>query len=309
MISPKHIELYIQNKRYFKLYEKQRQIQVNSALQNFIFFRLYFVKFSLLSLLAAVCFIALMQQVAGQPVAITSTADSAAYIYSDSALPKLRTISDSSLEYFRNNPGFDYSRDAQKGLSWSDLLQRWLLELFDDIFSSKGVRGAWETGKYILMAVAVAAIIFLFSKTGVRSLFIRSSGVISAPGITTENIHEIDFSAFIAEAVAAGNFARAVRLLYLQTLKQLADAELVVWKPEKTNRDYEREIRKTAPQSSEKFIFLTDIFERICYGKQSVTSQEYKQISAVFENYFTILRLGKDIDVRHKIFGKKEPAE
>lgn len=258
----------------------------------------------------AIFLIALLSVAVGRTKQAENTVyTSVPHISKGLAVSEPRVITDSVLERFRNDSEFDYSKEAQKGLSWSDLFQRWLLELLEDIFSSKGVRGAWGITKYILIAAAALAIIFLFSKTGIRSLFSRSDTVSSSKGTITENIHEIDFSASIAEAVSDGDYVRAVSLLYLQTLKYLADAEIIAWSPEKTNRDYEREISKNAPQSKEDFIFLTNIFERVCYGKYNVTSREYKQISDGFENYFVIYALEKEVDSRRKIFGRKDSAE
>ena len=57
-----------------------------------------------------------------------------------------------------------------------------------------------------------------------------------------ENIHEVDFATRLAEAEAAGNCRLAVRLGYLQLLKQLTDRGLIHWQPDKTNHAYLAEL-------------------------------------------------------------------
>jgi len=58
-----------------------------------------------------------------------------------------------------------------------------------------------------------------------------------------EYIHETDLDRFLREALAASNWPLAVRLYFLQTIKQLSEREAIVWSKEKTNRDYLREMR------------------------------------------------------------------
>jgi hypothetical protein len=75
-----------------------------------------------------------------------------------------------------------------------------------------------------------------------------------------ENIHVVDFEKEIARAVAAGDFTRASRLLYLQTLKHLSDRGRMEWQPQKTPTQYAMEVKDDA------FTRLTHLFLPIRYG-------------------------------------------
>jgi hypothetical protein len=59
-----------------------------------------------------------------------------------------------------------------------------------------------------------------------------------------ENIHEINFPEAILKLEKQHDYRSAIRYHFLQALKKLSDKNLITWNPEKTNRDYLREIEK-----------------------------------------------------------------
>ena len=87
------------------------------------------------------------------------------------------------------------------------------------------------------------------------------------------NIHEIDFDTRIAAARQAGNRREVCRLLYLQTLKRLADAEMIDWRPFKTPSQYTREV--TDPALRE----MTNAFLRVRYGNFEATDGLCQQMA------------------------------
>ena len=58
-----------------------------------------------------------------------------------------------------------------------------------------------------------------------------------------DTIYGVDFPGGIAEALSRQDYREAVRLLYLQTLKQLSDAERIDWQLYKTPTQYLNEVR------------------------------------------------------------------
>ncbi|MBP8239580.1 MAG: DUF4129 domain-containing protein [Saprospiraceae bacterium] len=91
-----------------------------------------------------------------------------------------------------------------------------------------------------------------------------------------EYIHETDLERFLREALAASNWPLAVRLYFLQTIKQLSEKEAIVWSKEKTNRDYLREMRghRLGPQ----FRDVTRQYERVWYGNQPLAAEEFARL-------------------------------
>jgi hypothetical protein len=96
-----------------------------------------------------------------------------------------------------------------------------------------------------------------------------------------EYIHETDLERFLREALAASNWPLAVRLYFLQTIKQLSEKEAIKWSKEKTNRDYLREMR--GHRLWEAFRDVTRQYERVWYGNQALTSEEFARLEPEFK--------------------------
>ena len=107
--------------------------------------------------------------------------------------------------------------------------------------------------------------------------------------ITLDNveqyIHESDLDRFLREALAAGNYALAVRLYYLQVIKHFSETGAIRWSREKTNRDYLREMKDH--RLGRAFREATRHYERVWYGNEaldgagfSALEPSYKQLIA-----------------------------
>ena len=98
-----------------------------------------------------------------------------------------------------------------------------------------------------------------------------------------ENIHEINFDEAIEKAIASHNYRLAVRLLYLKCLKQLSDASLIAWTPEKTNNAYINELSDAGQRLS--FKVLTRQFEYVWYGEFYIDDNVFKNINLMFQQF------------------------
>ncbi len=79
----------------------------------------------------------------------------------------------------------------------------------------------------------------------------------------------------IREAEARGDFGTAIRLHYLSILQALERTKWIIWKREKTNREYTREL-KPAPFNQD-FQQATRIFDRVRYGEYFPDEKQYRQ--------------------------------
>lgn len=100
-----------------------------------------------------------------------------------------------------------------------------------------------------------------------------------------EDIENIDISGLLEQARREGNFRMAVRLYYLGLLKKLHEMEKIVWKKDKTNRDYLGEL------FSKEFYFpemrrLTLSYEAVWYGEHDLNSESFQRLSSQFESVF-----------------------
>lgn len=110
--------------------------------------------------------------------------------------------------------------------------------------------------------------------------------------ITVENLEayldETDLSHFLRDALAKRQYALAVRLYFLQSIKDLSVAGAIQWSKEKTNRDYLREMRNHTLY--EDFRQLTGSFERIWYGNAGLTGAEFAVLEPRFQQFLKSVR-------------------
>ncbi len=94
--------------------------------------------------------------------------------------------------------------------------------------------------------------------------------------LSTENIFDIRFDSEIDKAIATKDFRLAIRLLYLQLLKELSGKQLIQYKQEKTNSDYVLQLFGSPFYND--FFKLTRNFEYSWYGKFVITEQTFQTI-------------------------------
>src|SRR6266542_2156203 len=129
----------------------------------------------------------------------------------------------------------------------NDILHHHLLRLTEAmrIFNMKkkqlkrllhGTDAGKTTMKIIYWLLGIAAVAFFIMKVmnmNRMNLFKATSQSNTAYTIEDENIYAISFDTAIQQALQEGNYRLAIRLLYLQNLKILADKNFIVWQPNK----------------------------------------------------------------------------
>jgi hypothetical protein len=108
-----------------------------------------------------------------------------------------------------------------------------------------------------------------------------------------ENIEEIDIDSWLRQARAEGNLRLAIRLYYLGLLKKLNETGLIIWKKDKTNRDYLTELFSRNEYFDE-VKTLTLSYEQVWYGEHSLTSESFEKIIAGFETVYNKLNTSKE---------------
>lgn len=143
---------------------------------------------------------------------------------------------------------------------------------FDWTSATQGL-GSFFQVLAVLVAIAAIAYGIWRMLEAPRNRLIARDGI----EITVDNLdhylHETDLDRFLREALTQGNYALAVRLYYLQIIKNLSEKNDIQWSREKTNRDYLREMR--GHPLAEQFREATRIYERVWYGNQVLSAGEY----------------------------------
>lgn len=247
-----------------------------------------------LFILLIVCLPALVFCAGKPPVVKSITHKAPAILRTDSTDIRQRSFDSTALNHYKTLPEFKYDDGVKTPSLWTRFW-RWFWNWITSIFRSAKPHGPSEGFwrifltclKYFFIALGLAAIVFIVLKiAGMDTSFLFKRKAASA-GLpydeSLENIHEISFDEEIERAVASHNYRLAVRLLYLKSLKQLSDASLIDWQPEKTNSAYINELSNTNQIST--FKLLTRQFEYIWYGEFQIDSALFGQINNMFQKF------------------------
>jgi len=216
-----------------------------------------------------------------------------AVLVPDTANISVRRFNNAALDKYKAQPEFRYQETDGSPSIWTRFwrwLRHWLHVRRPVVKGKPSITLLYVIFKileYTIIAGAIGLIVFvIFKMAGVdlSFLFRRSSKAIAVPYTESlENIHDINFDNSIEEAINNHNYRLAVRLLYLKCLKQLSDASLIKWQPEKTNSSYVNELAN----AEQKAIFnsLTRRFEFIWYGEFSIDGQTFNRINLQFQEF------------------------
>jgi hypothetical protein len=138
----------------------------------------------------------------------------------------------------------------------------------------------------ILIAAFVALVIWFLSTSDIRLFRKRPAELVTEEQeeeSETENIFEMNFEKEIQKAVNAQNFRLAVRLLYLRTLRDLSQRNIISYTHEKTNSDYLFQL--AGSNYYRDFFRLTRNFDYIWYGQFELSPDNYNLIRNDFSSF------------------------
>lgn len=194
----------------------------------------------------------------------------------------VRSFNNNELQEFKKDKEFYYHSLSEPSKGLWERFWDWVWWRVHEIMRTKNGRTTVWT---ILLGLGIAAIVFFVIKVmgmSSGSLFARDGGS-GLPITETEDINRISFDDAIKEAVETGNFRIAIRLLYLQSLKHLADKGYIEWQLNKSNNDYIREVGGEPWQSL--FKKLTYSFEYTWYGEMNLANDEFQDLQVQFQQF------------------------
>jgi hypothetical protein len=197
------------------------------------------------------------------------------------AQPPLRRPPAARLRDLRGQRDFQYveGTGAPEGAGFWARLMAWLWRWLAPVFNTKGGRMAWDIIFYGLMGGTLIFAVLKLLQVDLTKVFGRAPRALPLAYETSqENIHELNFAEALAQAEAAGNRRLAVRLGYLQLLKQLTDRDFIAWQPDKTNQTYLHELATSRPAARPAFAELTRQFEYAWYGELPVSAALYQRV-------------------------------
>ena len=186
------------------------------------------------------------------------------------------------LKVFSAQPDFDYRIKPQR-LSYFQRLLQWLSQKFD-----KGGKNSSAFWKYVGIGLAVMAIsllIFQLAKIPAQGIWARKVSSLEGPEgvLSQEDVSAIAFDERITQALSQGNFRKALRLLFLESLSLLSASEAIDWKAYKTNQEYELELQGGPYADTFRKLRLT--FEYVWYGDFPLDKERYEETARIFSEF------------------------
>ena len=196
----------------------------------------------------------------------------------------VRHFAPEKLRAYRSDPAFQYEVASEPASSAWDYFWTWIWDKIDKIMHMPG--GAVTVKTILVAGATVLLVIFVTKLAGMNRVGLfgkKNLGGTLEYTTSEENIFAINFNEALQAALEQKNFRMAIRLLYLQSLKKLADRQMIEWKVNKTNSTYVEEL--TELQQQRVFSHLTSQFETHWYGNQPVQEYDFYPLQQEFEQF------------------------
>lgn len=198
------------------------------------------------------------------------------------------SFEESFQDKYKNDSDFVYESLIKEKGAWQRFKDS-LARLYERVF---GFKTSEQTNKAIDLTIYIGAILLtiLVIYLIVRALmndegswvFGRSSDkkVIKYDEIE-QNIHTTDFQRLIHESEKNGEQRLTIRYYYLWLLKILSETEIIEWDIEKTNSDYQNEIKDSEIKAD--FSYLSYLYDYIWYGEFEIDQPTFDKAKSSFE--------------------------
>lgn len=201
----------------------------------------------------------------------------------DSSRVEVRQMDTEVLTTLKADPDLDYGRSPSAINLW-ERFQRWLNSLINSLIGAAVSANWFNILLIILSVVALIYVILRLMKVNVN-MFYTGKQAATPYGVLDEDIHAMDFDKLIQEALQLNEYRLAIRLLFLKSLKLLADKHHILWQPGKTNHDYLNEL--SAQNLKTGFNELNFYFEYAWYGNFTINEALYKKVDALYNDWKT----------------------
>lgn len=175
----------------------------------------------------------------------------------------------------------DYTKDTKRTISLKEFRTK---ETSDDELNPFALTGLSSLFGFMnilayLLIIALVGIILYFLLNSIES---KDQKILYEDSITEEeDIEDIDAMKLYLTAMENKDYRTAIRMRFILVLQKFTEQELINWQPEKTNRDYKRELR-----TSEHYRFFesaSNIYDRIWYGNEDISFEDFKKVNPYFE--------------------------
>jgi hypothetical protein len=203
-------------------------------------------------------------------------------VITDTSHIKPRSFSADRINAYKADKTFQYVEETQGPKSDWTRFWDWIMEKLRHLLGI-GTSGIGYFKIVIAVGILLIFVFIMWRLNRGALLARRNTEGAMAYKVGQEDIQGIGFDQEIQKAIQSKNFRMAVRLLYLQALKNLADRGLIVWRANKTNAAYLNEIIDQGQRQS--FADLTHQFENNWYGAIPIGEREFTAVADRFESF------------------------
>jgi hypothetical protein len=206
------------------------------------------------------------------------------YTVKDTSQVVEKKFSQKEIDRLKADSELNYKQPPTVAESWWTRFKEWLADLIFQMLRGATTTTLGQITLFIIGGVLLVVIILLLLKVNAFRVFF--SGADSGQSnyrVFEENIHEMDFEKLIQEAKQNRDFRIATRLVFLYSLKILADRQLIRWLPGKTNHDYIDEMAR--PDLKDEFQELSLYFDYAWYGNFRVSEEIFQKVEGVFHQW------------------------
>lgn len=141
----------------------------------------------------------------------------------------------------------------------------------------------FDAAKWVFLTLIFLAAIIYFLASNKINLFYRSPAKAQSGEATgEENIFATDYKAMLAQSERAKDFRLAVRILYLQLLKDWSEKNIISYHPSFTDMHYLRQMQNKPMYKT--FSAVIRYYEGAWYGGFAVPEVMYEKIKTEFTN-------------------------
>lgn len=212
-------------------------------------------------------------------------------IKKDTSFIEQKSFDKKILENYRNSGDFNYDEVKkepnflQKIWNWiKKVLIKILTWILGDFNKASGVLAQiLRIIPYIIALLVMLFLIKMFLRVNTRNI-IEGKTNISAVKFNTEEelIKSENLEELIKEAINNKNYRLSVRYYYLYLLQQMTEQNIIVWRQQKTNEDYIKEIKTKALQDD--FIRSTRLYDFVWYGNFYISEDQFSRAEKLFNN-------------------------
>jgi anaerobic C4-dicarboxylate transporter len=103
-----------------------------------------------------------------------------------------------------------------------------------------------------------------------------------------QDIEQVDTDVLLDETEKIASFNSSIRVLFIELLQSYHQANIINWRPKKTNRNYLNEI--SVHTSHAKMVTLTSIYEKVWYGEFYISESLYLQYKTDFKSLISEIK-------------------